>query len=485
MKSCLRLLVGLMLVFGVPTYAQSRPSIPKGEITKYVFNHSGIFPGTTRNYWIYVPAQYNPTKPACLLVDQDGIQFKAPAVMDQLIASGEMPVTIGVFVQPGKVPAVSSNSLLLFNRSVEYDGLGDDYARFLIEELLPDVEKKTTRDGRPIRISTEATDRAIMGSSSGAIAAFTAAWERPDQFSRVFSAIGTYVNQRGGNIYPSLIRKYEPKPIRVFLQDGGADHNLVGGNWFLANQEMESALSFAGYEANHTWGTGDHDDKQATQIFPDVMRWLWKDWPTLPKAGLGSEPLQQILIQGESWKAAPDTQQPRKPDEIKSFAGHVYKATSKGMTVDGRLVDHVATNASQAVALSPDQSLLYTDEASLHWVWSQQIKPDGSLTYVQRFYDLFVPDTAPAPFAGGMCVDRDGRLYVAMWGGVEICDQAGRVIAILPILDNDCCFNVWFGGPNRDELYVEGRGERVYARKVKAHGINPQAGPIKPTPPHL
>ena len=147
-----------------------------------------------------------------------------------------------MFVTPGRVKAPSDQALDRFNRSYEYDGLGDDYVRFLLDELLPEVEKKTTADGRPIRLSRDGNDRCIAGASSGAICAFTAAWERPDAFRRVFSAIGTYVGLRGGNVYPTLIRKYEPKPIRIFLQDGSSDLNIYGGDWWMANQEMERAL---------------------------------------------------------------------------------------------------------------------------------------------------------------------------------------------------------------------------------------------------
>ncbi len=201
-----------MLLF-TASYA-SAAEIPKGEVTKYTFDQSKIFPGTMRDYWVYVPRQYDPAKPACLYVNQDGIQYNAPAVFDELIDKKEMPVTIGVFVMHGRVKAPSPGALDRFNRSYEYDGLGDGYARFLLDELLPDVEKKTTSDGRPIRLSHDGNDRGIGGSSSGAICAFTAAWERPDAFRRVFSSIGTYVGLRGGNEYPTLIRKYEPKPIR-------------------------------------------------------------------------------------------------------------------------------------------------------------------------------------------------------------------------------------------------------------------------------
>ncbi|MEO6724940.1 MAG: alpha/beta hydrolase-fold protein, partial [Blastocatellia bacterium] len=235
--------------------SQVQPDVPKGEVMKFTFENSKIFPGTWREYWVYVPAQYTPDKPACVYVNQDGIQWGAPVVFDNLIHKKEMPVTIGVFVMHGKVRAVNADAALdRFNRSYEYDGLGDSYARFILEEILPDVETKKTADGRAIRLSKSGNDRAIGGSSSGAIAAFTAAWERPDAFSRVFSTIGTYVGLRGGQNYSTVIRKYEPKPIRVFLQDGSNDQNIYGGDWWMANQAMERSLVFSGYEVSHVWG---------------------------------------------------------------------------------------------------------------------------------------------------------------------------------------------------------------------------------------
>lgn len=290
-----------LLILPAAALAQAEPDIPKGEVAKYAFNKSKIFPGTVRDYWVYVPKQYDPSKPACLYVNQDGIQFNAPVVFDRLIQSGAMPPTIGVFVRPGVVKAPNPEALDRFNRSYEYDGLGDAYARFLIEELLPEVETKTTSDGRPIRISKDGNDRAIGGSSSGAIAAFTAAWERPDSFRRVFSSIGTYVGLRGGNEYATLVRKVEPKPIRVFLQDGSNDLNIYGGDWWIANQALERSLAFAGYEVNHIWGTGGHDGKHATEIFPEAMTKLWAGWPAPVKAGAGSQQLREIVRAGEGW----------------------------------------------------------------------------------------------------------------------------------------------------------------------------------------
>ena len=277
--------------------------VPKGEVTKYSFENSKIFPGTYRDYWVYVPKQYDAKQPACVFICQDGVQYKAPEVFDKLIAEKAMPVTIGVFIMHGRVKAADPKTALdRFNRSYEYDGLGDNYARFLLEELLPDVEKRTAIDGRAILLSKDGNDRCIAGASSGAICAFTAAWERPDAFRRVFSSIGTYVGLRGGHNYPTLIRKVEPKPLRVFLQDGSADNNAYGGDWWMANQEMERSLTFAGYEVEHKWGTGGHNGQHATEIFPEAMKWLWKDHPTPIKTGLGSAQLKQILIPGENWK---------------------------------------------------------------------------------------------------------------------------------------------------------------------------------------
>lgn len=301
---CLAVLVTtLIFMAAASAFAQEvQPAWPKGEVAQYSFDRSKIFPGTVRDYWVYVPKQYDPAKPACVYVNQDGIQYNAPAVFDELIHKGEMPVTIGVFVMHGRVKATSGDALDRFNRSYEYDGLGDNYARFLLDELLPEVEKQKTENGRAIRLSKNGNDRAIGGSSSGAICAFTAAWERPDAFSRVFSAIGTYVGLRGGNVYPTLIRKVEPKPLRVFLQDGSADLNIYGGDWWMANQEMERSLVFAGYEVAHEWGDGGHNGQHATKTFPGAMRWLWKDWPQPVKAGAGSPQLQDILLPGEGWK---------------------------------------------------------------------------------------------------------------------------------------------------------------------------------------
>lgn len=526
------------LVFGPIAGAPASGEVPRGEVQKHAFDASAVFPGTTRDYWVYIPRQYDPSKPACLFVCQDGVQYNAPAVFDELIEKEEIPVLIGVFVMHGRVKATSDGALDRFNRSYEYDGLGDAYARFLIEELLPEVEKLKAEDGRPVRISRDPNDRAVGGSSSGAVCAFTAAWERPDSFRRVFSAIGTYVGLRGANDYPTLIRKFEPKPLRVFLEDGSNDLNIYGGDWWMANQEMERALTFAGYEVAHAWGDGPHSSKHATEIFPDAMRWLWKDHPRAVEAGKGSDRLQEIVIPGEGWetvvrgggaaaiasgpsgevfvgdasatriaRVAPDgraTPEPGRPATVvDALRGRIVRhdgvgflahpgpgeTSTSGRQVEARrgdgapVLSNTGLPEAGAMVLSPDQSLLYVADAASRWVYSFQVQPDLSLRYGQKYYHLHVGDDAPDAGTAGLVVDRDGRLYAATSLGIQVCDQAGRVNAVLAT-PGKAPLGVAFGGPDLDMLYVA-TGDAVHRRKVKVRGCLPSAAPHKPEAPKL
>ena len=291
--------------------------VPQGREEKLDLPTSKIFPGADHECSLYIPAQFDAKKPACLMVFQDGGgyikrdgKWRVPVVFDNLIAKGDMPITIGLFINPGVVKAANPNALARFNRSYEYDGLGDSYARFLLEEVLPEVKKKYS-------VSDDPNDRAIAGASSGAICAWTVAWERPDAFRRVFSTIGTYVGLRGGNDYPTLIRKTEPKPIRIFLQDGTKDLNIYGGDWWMANQEMERSLIFSGYEVNHIWGEGAHDGDLGSQALPDALRWLWKDHGKTPVAAhpdQSKQPLAQWCDLSQGWELVSQaTATPRVP----------------------------------------------------------------------------------------------------------------------------------------------------------------------------
>ncbi len=348
-----------------PVSEDSKPhdEVPKGEKIELVFAESKIFPGTARKVTVYVPKQYDGSKPACVYVNQDGVQWNAPVVFDNLIAKGDMPVTIGVFVTPGVVKALDGNAALdRFNRSLEYDGMGPNYARFILEEVLPVVEQKSTADGRKIVLSKNGNDRAIGGSSSGAICAFIAAWERPDAFSRVFTVVCTMVGLRGANVYPTLVRKYEPKPIRIFQQDGSNDNNIYAGDWWMANQELERALTFAGYEHDHVWGEGGHNGKQGTAVFPDAMRYLWKGWPAPVKAGQGSPQLKEILIPGEDWQLVWEggkfTEGPAHNARGEVFFNDIPNAKTYKIALDGKVTEFIAdSKKANGQAFGPDGRL--------------------------------------------------------------------------------------------------------------------------------
>lgn len=287
---------------GPDSFAQE--GVPRGTLTKHTWT-SKIFEGTVRDYWVYVPAQYDPTKPAALMVHQDGwLRIdpegwgRLPVVFDNLIHRGELPVIISLFINPGSFPPEKAGEPARNNRSFEYNTLSDQYVRFLLEEMIPELKKT-----HGLNITDDPEGRAIAGLSSGAICAFYAAWLRPDAFRRVFSGNGSYTAiayrpaqdgqpmQPGGDLMPTLIRKNPIRPLRIFLQDGTNDLNNEHGNWFLANQQMLSSLEWANanadakaipgprYAVTHIWGEGAiHNPKHCGVIFPEALRWLWEGY---------------------------------------------------------------------------------------------------------------------------------------------------------------------------------------------------------------
>jgi len=306
--ACLIFLSGIATASDIPTYTLTEDSlahadVPHGRLEGPFEFHSKIITGTVRRYWIYVPAQYSAKSPASLLVFQDGQRatnpegsLRIPNVLDNLIAKKDIPVTIGIFITPGNLSEHYPDNLGMSNpdhRAPEYDALSDAYSRFLIEELLPEVSKK-------YRLTNDPDQRVIGGTSSGAICAFTVAWQRPDVFRKVISVIGSYTSigyepahdgkpmTPGGDLYPGLIRKTAIKPIKIFLQDGSNDLNNEHGNWFLANQQMLSALEWANanadekkipgprYVVNHAWGEGNHSDNHGGMLMPEMLRWIFK-----------------------------------------------------------------------------------------------------------------------------------------------------------------------------------------------------------------
>jgi enterochelin esterase-like enzyme len=272
--------------YNYPVDPDSRPQegVPKGKLEGPTLFKSKIFAGTVRKYWVYVPAQYTPDKPACVLVFQDGQRatnptgsLRIPQVMENLVAKKQMPVTIGIFITPGsraeeyaEVGGGNPN-----NRSVEYDSLGDKYARFIIDEMLPEVSKT-------YNLTKDPDGRAIGGTSSGAICAFNVAWERPDQFHKVISCIGSFTNIRGGHVFPDLVLKSDRKPIRVYIEDTLHDipsPNNLDRDWHKQNEKMVAALKEKGYDMTYTYAEGVHSDAHGGSIMPDMLGWLWRDYP--------------------------------------------------------------------------------------------------------------------------------------------------------------------------------------------------------------
>jgi enterochelin esterase family protein len=271
--------VGQMETYAILPDSLPQAGVPRGKVLPQPRWKSKIFDGTERDFWIYVPAQYKPSQPAAVMVFQDGGGYvkQVPTVFDNLIHRGDMPVTVGVFLNPGTFAEGRSN------RSFEYDTLSDQYARFILDEILPAVEKVA-------KLRKDPESRAIAGISSGGICAFTVAWERPEAFRKVLSWVGSFTDiaagssrREGGHNYPALIRKIPRKPLRIFLQDGDNDLDNEHGSWPLANRGMEHSLAWAGYDFKLVWGHGFHGNKHGFAILPESLRWLWRDWKTTSK----------------------------------------------------------------------------------------------------------------------------------------------------------------------------------------------------------
>lgn len=410
--------------------SERQPGVPQGKVTQYSWT-SKIFPGTVRDYWLYVPAQYKPERPAALMVFQDGGAFvrpdgpwRVPVVFDNLIHKGEMPVTIGVFINPGVLPPIGPQAQARYNRSFEYDAISDRYARFLIEEILPEVAKNYA-------ISSDPNDRAIAGSSSGGICAFTAAWHRPDAFRRVLSFIGSFTNLRGGHNYATLIRKMEPKPLRIFLQDGSNDLNIYAGSWWIANQDVAAALAYAGYESKFVTGTEGHNSRHGAAILPDALRWLWQGWP---------KPVGRSLSGASERHFITTILDPSSPWELVS-EGHRF---------------------TEGPAVDKQGNVFFTDIPNnrIH-----RIQPDGKVS-------VFKEDSGGA---NGLMFGPDGRLYACQNGRQRIVaygmDGSETVIAE-GVSSNDLVVTskgeIYFTDPrNKRVWFIDAKG----ARRVVHEGI--------------
>lgn len=277
------LLSGTFQLSAQKTTPNDANTIPKGTVTKHTITNILIYDILLyREYFLYVPAQYDSSSEAALMVFQDGWIYAddnntyvlenhyAPDVLDQLIHEGKMPVTIGLFVNPGHIDEnYPENRMENSKRSEEYDELSDRYVNFLTNTLIPEISKK-------YRISEDPKHKAIGGFSSGAICAFTAAWHRPDYFSKVLSFNGSYINIRGGHEYPYLVRATPKKDIKVYLQAGEKDIDIIFGNVWWAHHQMAAALKFKGYDYTFVKTTGTHGQFMGKH-FKSALEWLWSD----------------------------------------------------------------------------------------------------------------------------------------------------------------------------------------------------------------
>ena len=406
--------------------SEPQAGVPQGKVTQHKWASSKVFPGTGRDYWVYVPAQYDCTAPACVMVFQDGGGFQDPngsyratVIMDNLIHKKEMPVTIGVFINPGVIPASGPDRHPRYNRSFEYDTPSDQYARFLLEEILPEV-------GQTYKLTSDSTGRAICGTSSGGICAFTAAWERPDAFSRVVSFIGSFTDLRGGNDYPALVRKTEPKAIRVFMQDGKNDLDIYSGSWWVENVNLDAALTFAGYEHVFVTGEGGHDAKQPGAVLPDALRYVWKGYPKLPAKG---------TFPSAARDGRPSVVDVVDPNEPWQLVGEGYKFT-------------------EGPAADANGNVYFTDVGDNK---IYRVNADGKV-------GLFADNTDGA---NGLMFGKDGRLYAAQGKRVvayTVGDATPHVVAD-DVEGDDLAIaadgGIYVTEPGRKQLtYVNPKGEK-------------------------
>ncbi len=330
--------------------------IKPGMLKQFTFTQSKVFPGTVRDVTLFIPAQYDASKPACVYVKTDGYNPREKTLLETMIATKEMPVTVGVFVKPGTLPAPMKGTADRRNRCFEYDAVNDNNVRFFDEGLLPFIAKEYQ-----LNLSTSGNDRCISGGSSGGITAFTAAWNRPEAFSRVYAASGSWVAFRGGHEFPTMIRKFEPRPIRAFLTTGTRDMENAAGDWFLLDQEVDKALKFAGYDYQFRIINGGHVAGYA-EHWQEAMAYLWKDWPQRVKAGPGAPRVQDILIPGEDWKLV--------AEGFKSTRGPACNAQGEVFFAD------TTNNKIHRIGLDDNVSVFVDDAAQAHCV---TVGADGTL----------------------------------------------------------------------------------------------------------
>jgi enterochelin esterase-like enzyme/sugar lactone lactonase YvrE len=449
--------------------AEPKAGVPEGKVTEMPVWKSTIFPNTERSWWVYVPAQYKPDGSAALMIFQDGHDYQnrggawgVPTVLDNLIAAGDIPPMVAVFINPGHDPSKErKNPWSSSNRSLEYDGLGPNYSRLLLEEIIPDVEKQWP-------VSKDPEMRGLCGASSGGICSFTAAWERPDQFRRVLSTIGSFVNLRGGNVYPYHIRKTERRPLRVFLQDTSGDLDNPFGHWPTANKQMHAALAYMGYDVKFDFMEGfGHNSHRGGAVFPDAMRWLWRKEKTASSPGKvnddlgGDMSLNKLLIESEGWQTLADGF--GFADGLSGDAGgHLYANDLKGggywkIAPDGTKTKLIDENGSGA-KFAPDGRIVFCQGGK-----KRLVAMDLKTSAVEVLAENVAPNDLVLTAPGWVYFTDTGKGEVI---GVEIKSKTVRTAASGITAPNGIALS-----PDGGTLAVsEYKGDRVWAWRVNPDG---------------
>ncbi|MBA2595463.1 MAG: SMP-30/gluconolactonase/LRE family protein [Chloroflexia bacterium] len=416
-------------------------------LTTFTLPPGDVYPGTPHVYQVYVPTTNDHAQPAPFMIFLDGPwifvdRMQTPAILDRLIAAGDLPPLIGIFVDPGVLPVLSeATQQPRINRHVEYDSITDRFARFLLDELIPAV-------GQDYPLSADPNDRGLAGISSGAVAAFVAARERPDQFRRVLSCIGTFVDMRGANVVPSWIRKTEPKTLRVFLQETVDDHDIVYGSWPLGNQSMAATLAFAQYDHTLIVGPGGHDLEHATSILPDALRWLWRDYPASIAAATSGPIFAHLLYPDQPWQqvggsyASAVHPAANKAGDV-FFADPVHNRISM-TTADGSVaVFTESAGGVSAVTFGPDDRLYAVQPARRRIVSYGAAGDEATVAVDIDAYDLVVTAAgviyATDPVRRAIvAIDAEGRQRTVYDGG-EIAAPTALALspdqAFLTVLD--------------------------------------------------
>jgi gluconolactonase len=395
--------------------SQPQPDVPKGAVTRHLLAPGKYFPGTPHNYQTYVPAQYDPSRPIASMIFLDGSGYagngvRVPVVLDNLIARREVPPMLAIFLDPGVMPALSDQAQNRYERIFEYDSLTPRFADFLIDELIPEVAKS-------YNLSKDANDHGLAGLSTGGVGAFVAAWNRPDQFRRVITWIGSFGNFRGADRLPGLIRRTEPRPLRVFMQTGRQDLVNYAGSWYLENPRMAAALEFAGNDVTIDLGEDGHSNRHGASILPETLRWLWRDYPQPiavkePPPGAGRGIFAQLVPRREMVPPPTPTREGGPPPAAGRGGGP--RGTVYALIDRDKLWEQVGDTYKSAAspAMDKDGNVFFADPAS-----SKIYKSDAARTVT-----VFKEQTGGAR---ALRFGADGRLYATQ-------PAAGRLVSYGP-----------------------------------------------------